>query len=72
MQLSNLGVVEKKVLGGMMILADGEGVVKTTLNKLAETIGYKTSGGALSFALKILERDNFIIKKAQGLYKLLG
>ena len=71
MQFGNLGVVEKKVLGALMILADENNTVKTTMANVAHIIGYKKTGGALTFALRILERDNFIVRIAPRTYKLL-
>ena len=71
MQYDNLGVVEKKVLGALMILADGSNVVKSTLTNIATTMGYKVSGGAITYALRVLERDNFIARMPQKTYKLL-
>lgn len=68
---SILGTVERKVLGALLILADDNNVVTTTLRKIANQIGYKTSGGAISFALKILERDNFIIRNNTKQIKIL-
>jgi hypothetical protein len=71
MQFDNLGVIERKVLGALLIMAREDNTVKTTYSKIAQTIGYKNAGGALSFAIKILERDNFIVKLDNGSYKLL-
>jgi hypothetical protein len=71
MQFGNLGAIERKVLGAMLILADREKVVKTTMKKLAETMGYKSSGGALNLAIQILERDNFIVKESEGRFRVL-
>lgn len=73
LQLDNLGVVERKVLGAMLIIANNtnNNTVKVSMNELADLIGYKTSGGALSFAIKILERDNFLICTDRSTYKLL-
>lgn len=71
MQFGNLGVVERKVLGALIIMADENKTVKTTMSKIANVIGYKASGGALSFAIKILERDNFIVPIKPQVYKLL-
>ncbi len=73
MQLDNLGVVERKVLGAMLIAANNnnDSTVKITQNEIADLIGYKRSGGALSFAIKILERDNFLICTGRSTYKLL-
>lgn len=73
MQLDNLGVIERKVLGALLVLADNSksNVVKTTMKNVADLIGYKSSGGALSFAFKILERDNYVVCVDKGTYKLL-
>lgn len=67
----NLGVIEKKVLGALMIMADKDNIVKATTVLIAKTVGYKSPGGALTFALKILERDNFIIPIGKYTYKIL-
>ena len=68
---TNLGVIERKVLGALMIKANEDGIVRTTMQDLAEAMDYKKSGGALTFALKILERDNFVVHTAKRTYKLL-
>lgn len=71
MQFGNLGVVDKKVLGALIILSKEDNTVEATLKDIANVMGYKEVGGALTFAIRILERDNFIIKLGQGRYKLL-
>lgn len=71
MQFGNLGIVERKVLGALIIMANENKTVTTTMEQIASVIGYKKSGGALTFALRILERDNFIVRTAQRTYKLL-
>lgn len=73
MQLDNLGTVERKVLGALLIIADGnnDNIIKASLKDIANLIGYKASGGALTFAIKILERDNFLICTDRSTYKLL-
>ena len=72
MQFGNLGVVEKKVLGALMILADEFNKVKATITEIAHTMGYKTAGGAITYALRILERDNFIAQlPGERTFKLL-
>ena len=73
MQLDNLGIIERKVLGALLIIADNgsNNTVKVSMNEIANLIGYKTSGGALSFAIKILERDNFLVCTGRSTYKLL-
>lgn|GEM_PF-1742184 len=73
LQLDNLGVIERKVLGALLVLADNSknNTVKATMKEVADLIGYKSSGGALSFAFKILERDNYIVCVNRSTYKLL-
>lgn len=71
MRESNLRTVEKKVLGAMLILADENMNVKTSLTKLAETMGYKKTGGALTFAIEALEMKNYITTIEKGHYKVL-
>ena len=71
MQYENLGEVEKKVLGALMILADIENnKVKATMKDIADTIGYKVPGGAITYALRGLERDNFILRSPQNKQEL--
>jgi len=74
MQYENLGPVEQKVLGALIILAGGANTVKVTLKEIANTMGYKTSGGAITYAIRGLERDNFIAKLPtfkKSVYRLL-
>ena len=73
LQLDNLGVIERKVLGALLVLADNSknNTVKATMKEVADLIGYKSSGGALSFAFRILERDNYIVCVNRSTYKLL-
>jgi hypothetical protein len=70
-QFGNLGTIERKVLGAMIILARDDKTITTSMNKLAEIMGYKKSGGALTLAISILERDNFLVKLDKGKFKLL-
>lgn len=71
MQFDNLGTVERKVLGALIILADEKKTINAPLKDLADVMGYKKTGGAMTFALKILERDNFIVRTNKSTYKLL-
>lgn len=73
MQLDNLGVIERKVLGAFLIMAEhtNSNIVKITTTEIADCIGYKSGGGAISFAIKILERDNYLVRINRGKYKLL-
>lgn len=66
-----MGVIERKVIGAMLIMTDENNIAKVTLQDVADLIGYKKSGGALSFAIKILERDNYLVKIASQTYKIL-
>ncbi len=69
----DLGVVEKKVLGALMILAGGATEVVATSRHIADTMGYKSPGGAITFALRVLERDNYLarIPNVRSGYRLL-
>ncbi|RJE47703.1 MULTISPECIES: hypothetical protein [unclassified Dehalobacter] len=66
-----MGVIERKVLGALLILSDENKNVEATKTKIADTMGYKEPGGAISFALQILERDNWLVKTGIRSYKLL-
>ena len=70
MQL-NLGVIEKKTLGALLILADEKSLVEATQKEIADQMNYKSGGGGISFALKILERDNFIVRTGSHSYRIL-
>lgn len=72
----SLGTVEKKVLGALLILADtnkdGELVTAVSTNQIAEKMGYKKSGGVITYALRILEHKNIIAPlEKKGTYKIL-
>lgn len=68
---SVLNTVEKKVLGALLILADEDMVVNAKNTVIARTMGYKRSGGAITFALRILEMNNYIMVLPKGEYKVL-
>lgn len=68
---SEMGLVEKKVLGALLILADEDNVAKATFPEIAEKMGYKTFGGAISFAIRLLEINNYITKTDKSTYKIL-
>lgn len=67
---SNLRTVEKKVLGAMLIHTDNEMVVQGTKLQWAQTMGYKSTGGAITFAIQALEMKNFITSD-EGKFKVL-
>jgi len=53
---------ERKLYGTMLKLANDDGYVNLNTSQLAKEAGYKASGGLLTYALDILERDNYIAK----------
>lgn len=71
MHLGNLGIIEKKVLGALLILAKGENTIEATQQQIADTMKYKKSGGAITYAIKMLEHDNYIVKLDKHRYKIL-
>lgn len=66
----NLQTVERKVLGAMLIHSDDNMDVNATLKEIAKTMGYKSTGGAITFAIRALEMKNFISVREEG-YKVL-
>ena len=68
---TDMGVVDKKVLGALLLLADDNMVVKTTMTKIANVMGYKATGGTVTYSLKLLEINNYISKLYKGTYKVL-
>lgn len=68
---SNLKTVEKKVLGALLILSDENMVTEMSLQTIAEAMGYKSPGGALTFAIQALEMKNYIAITKPGRYKVL-
>jgi hypothetical protein len=68
--MSNLGVIERKVFGALVILSNSQHVAKVSTSTIAKTMGYKKSGGAITFALKSLEMNNHIEKLSDGSYKV--
>lgn len=68
--MSNLGVIERKVLGALILLSDKNNVAKVKTSQIVNAMGYKNSGGAITFALKSLEYNNHIEKQPDGSYKV--
>lgn len=67
---ANLGKVEKKVLGAMLMLSNGDMLVHASKKDIAHQMGYKAVGGAITFAIDTLEFKNYICKEDEG-YKVL-
>lgn len=71
MNTSNLRTVEKKVLGAMLMLSDNQMSVDVPMKTIATTMGYKETGGAITFAIQALEMKNFITKDEKRFTVLL-
>ena len=66
-----MGLIELRVLMAMRYMSNHNKIVKTNLKDLANTMGYKSSGGALTLAIKILENKGYIKKIEEKTYKIL-
>lgn len=71
MSIYNLSMVEKKVLGALIMLSNDELVVCATVRDIARAIGYKDGGGIISAALRTLETYNKIAKIKSSEYRIL-
>jgi len=71
MFLNNLGVVERKVLGALLLLADENCIAKATKKEIADRMGYSQPGGTITYALRILQRDNYIVNPTARQYQIL-
>jgi len=70
--MNELGEIERKVLGALLKMSDETLTTKrVTLDTLAKEINYKTSGGAITYALRLLEKNNYIIKLPEKRIKIL-
>lgn len=67
----DIRIIESKVLGAMLILADDNMELEASNKKIAEIMGYKTSGGAITFAIDALEIKNYISRLGKWRYKVL-
>lgn len=70
MNAGNLRQVERKVLGALLLLCDDNMFVEATHQEIAEAMGYKSQGGAITFAIQALDMKNFI-SSDKGQYKVL-
>lgn len=71
MKETDLSLVERKVLGALLIRVNEDMEVNIRMSEIARIIGYKTVGGALSNAIKILEMKNYLVPLEKGGYKVL-
>lgn len=65
------GTVERKVLGAMLILADDGLNLKSSMKRIANVMGYKEAGGAISFAIQALAMKRAININDKGDYTVL-
>lgn len=66
-----LSSTERKVLGALLLLANNDLMVNVTRKELAETMGYKSTGGQITLGLKMLDIKNYITQLNQNEYKIL-
>lgn len=62
------GLVERKVYSALIALSNTDGKVTATTTEVAEKMGYKNNGGAISFALKVLELNNKISRLSKNTF----
>lgn len=60
MNLSDMTIIERRLLGALIMLADENGVVNASIEHISKTIGYKKSGGYITLALRLLEVQGYI------------
>lgn len=68
---SALSVVEKNVLGALLMLANDRMIAHASNTAIADAMGYKRPGGIITYALKTLEMRNFIATLSKGTYKVM-
>jgi hypothetical protein len=67
----NIRKAERKIYGTLLQLADDDGYVKGyNLSDLAKCAGYKASGGLLTYAMEILQRDNLVAKLSNNEWRI--
>lgn len=71
MRGESLGVVDRKVYGALLMICDSNLVARANHKEIARLIGYKASGGIITYALKMLEVKNFIAPLEKNTYKVL-
>lgn len=66
-----IGLIELRVLMAMRYMSNHNKIIKINHKDLANTMGYKSPGGALTLAIKILENKGYIKKIEEKTYKIL-
>ena len=71
LRMKDLGVIDLKVLNLLMSKANKQGIIIISANQIAKEIGYKATGGGITYALKYLIATNRLIKVDKWTYKVL-
>jgi len=66
------GCVETKILNVFKRNCDSNNEVEMTCDKIAKEIGYKRSGGILSYAIKLLIAKGYIEVLGKRRYRILN
>jgi hypothetical protein len=67
---THLSVVERKVLGALLLMSDNDMTVKAKMVEIAHMMGYKDVGGVLTYAIRSLDMKNYITTE-RGKYTVL-
>lgn len=67
---THLGVVERKVLGALLLMAGNDMSVSAKLLEIAHKMGYKDVGGVITYAIRSLDMKNYISAE-NGKYTVL-
>ena len=66
------GCVEMKILKVLKQNCNSNKEVEMTLGKIAKEIGYKKSGGILSYAIQLLVMKGYVEVLGKGRYRVLN
>lgn len=69
--VDKMGEVERKVLGALLRLCDDALIVKINYKIIADEIGYKQPGGTITYALRLLEKNDYITRLPNKRVKIL-
>lgn len=67
----NLTIIERKVLGALLILANEDYIVNASMRNVADKMGYKNPGGSITASLRILEMQNYVKNMGKGQWQIL-
>lgn len=66
-----LSRTERRLLGALLLLADNDLIVNVTKKELSNAMGYKTTGGQINLAIKLLDIKNYITQQNENQIKIL-